>query len=83
LRANVGDLRRTGDQALIHVRGKGAKDFRVPIKSARVEVHEHYLDSRETRIAATAKHRSSDRGPAGQPRFQTQPVGCRAGSSLL
>jgi len=62
LRANVGDLRRSDDGAVIHVRGKGGKDRRVPIEPALVEVLEHYLDGRATRLPATAKKRSS---PAG------------------
>ncbi len=74
LRANVGDLRRTDDGAVIHVRGKGGKDRRIPIESALVAVLEHYLDSRIIRFPATAKRRSSPgRGlaawPAGAPLF--------------
>ena len=62
LRANVGDLRRTDDGAVIHVRGKGGKDRRSPIESALVEVLEHYLDSRAARFPATARQRSSPGG---------------------
>jgi integrase/recombinase XerC len=62
LRANVGDLRHTDDGAVIHVRGKGGKDRRVPIESALVQVLERYLDSRATRFPATAKRRSSPGG---------------------
>ena len=36
LRANVGDLRRSDDGAVIHVRGKGGKDRRIPIEPALV-----------------------------------------------
>ena len=61
LRANIGDLRRTDEGAVVHVRGKGGKDRRIPIESALVDVLEHYLDSRATRFPATAKQRS----PAG------------------
>jgi len=64
LRANVGDLRRTDDGAVIHVRGKGGKDRRVPIEAPLVDVLEHYLNRRATRFPATAKKRSS---PAGGP----------------
>ena len=46
LRANVGDLRRTDDGAVIHVRGKGGKDRRIPIEPALVQVLERYLDTR-------------------------------------
>jgi integrase len=62
LRANVGDLRRTDDGAVIHIRGKGGRDRRVPIEAPLVEVLEHYLDSRALRFPATARKRSS---PAG------------------
>jgi site-specific recombinase XerD len=67
LRANVGDLRRTNDGAVIHVRGKGGKDRRIPIESALVAVLEHYLDSRIMRFPATAKQRSPGRELAAWP----------------
>src|SRR4029079_12099422 len=50
LRANIGDLRRTDDGAVVHVRGKGGKDRRIPIESALVEALEIYLDSRAIRF---------------------------------
>jgi integrase/recombinase XerC len=62
LRANIGDLRRSDGGAVVHVRGKGGKDRRVPIELALVEVLEHYLDSRATRFPATARQRSSPGG---------------------
>ena len=62
-----GDLRRTDDGAVVHVRGKGGKDRRVPIEPALVEVIEDYLDSRGTRFPATAKHRSPGGGLAAWP----------------
>ena len=62
LRANVGDLRRSDDGAVIHVRGKGGKDRRIPIEPALVQVLERYLDGRATRFPATAKRRSSPGG---------------------
>jgi site-specific recombinase XerC len=34
LRANVSDVRRTDDGVVIHVRGKGGKDRRIPVESA-------------------------------------------------
>ena len=46
LRANVGDLRRTDDGAVIHVHGKGGKDRRIPIEPPLVQVLERYLDIR-------------------------------------
>jgi integrase/recombinase XerC len=69
LRTNVGDLRRTDDGAVIHIRGKGGKDRRIPIEAPLVEVLEHYLDSRATRFPTTARKRSSPAGglPAWSP----------------
>jgi len=64
LRANVGDLRPSDDGAVIHVRGKGGKDRRIPIEPALVEVFERYLDSRATRFRATTRRRSPGRGLA-------------------
>ena len=60
MRANVGDLRRTDDGAVIHVRGKGDKDRRIPIEPAMVQILERYLDSRAARFPA--KRRSSPGG---------------------
>ena len=70
VRANVGDLRRTDDGAVIHVCGKGGKDRRIPIEPAMLDVLERYLDSRAARFPAAAKRRSSPAGgltawPAG------------------
>ena len=64
LRANVGDLRPSDDGAVIHVRGKGGKDRRIPIEPGLVEVLEHYLDSRATRFPTTTRRRSPGRGLA-------------------
>ena len=47
LRANIGDLRRTDDGAVLQVRGKGDKDRRIPVEPVLVDVLEHYLDSRK------------------------------------
>jgi integrase len=73
-RANVGDLRRSDDGAVIHVRGKGGKDRRIPIEPALVDILERYLDSRAARFPAAAKRRSSPGGglaawPSGAPLF--------------
>ena len=67
MRANIGDLRRTADGAVIHVRGKGNKDRRIPIEAALVDVLEHYLDSRHHRLPTTAKRRSPTGGLAAWP----------------
>ncbi|MET0995985.1 MAG: tyrosine-type recombinase/integrase [Mycobacterium sp.] len=62
LRANVGDLRRTDDGAIFHVRGKGGKDRRIPIEPVMVDVIERYLDTRAARFPAATRHRSSPGG---------------------
>jgi integrase len=50
LRANIGDLRRTADGAVLQVRGKGDKDRRIPVEAVLVDILEHYLDSRKIRF---------------------------------
>ncbi len=67
INSNIGDLRRTADGAVIHVRGKGNKDRRIPIEAALVEVIEHYLDSRHHRLPTAAKRRSPTGGLAAWP----------------
>jgi integrase/recombinase XerC len=64
---NIGDVRRGADGAVIHVRGKGMKDRRVPIEPALVDVIEDYLNSRHLRFPATAKRRSPTGGLAAWP----------------
>jgi len=59
LRANVGDVRRREDGAIIQVRGKGGKDRSIPVELALVEVLVEYLDSRAVRFPAPARGRSS------------------------
>jgi integrase len=61
LRANVGDIRRKIDGAVVHVRGKGGKVRRIPVESALVEALEEYLDSCAMRFPAAVRQRS----PAG------------------
>jgi integrase len=69
LRANVGDLRPSHDGAVIHVRGKGGKDRRIPIEAPLVEILERYLNSRATRFPATTRQRSPGRGRQGIERL--------------
>ena len=67
LRANIGDLRRTDDGAVIQVRGKGDKDRRIPVEAVLVDVLEHYLDSRKIRFPNTTRRSSPTGGLAGWP----------------
>jgi integrase/recombinase XerC len=54
VRANVGDIRRTDDEAVVEIRGKGGKDRRVPVENSLVEILECYLLSRSIRFPGTA-----------------------------
>jgi len=65
--ANIGDIRITDDGGVIHVRGKGNKDRRIPVEQSLLDVLQRYLDSRATRFAATAKGRTVDAGFAAWP----------------
>ena len=67
VRANIGDLRRTDDGAVLQVRGKGDKDRRIPVEPVLVDVLEHYLDSRKTRFPHTTRRSSPTGGLAAWP----------------
>lgn len=68
LRANIGDVRRTDDGAVVHVRGKGGKDRRIPVELALVGVLEQYLHGRAVRFPGSINRRSSSaRGLASWP----------------
>jgi integrase len=58
LNANVGDIRRTDDGGILHVRGKGNKDRRIPIGAELLVIVDDYLQTRSTRYP-TARRRSS------------------------
>ena len=58
VRANIGDLRRTDDGAVLQVRGKGGKDRRIPVEPVLLDILEHYLDSRKTRFPHTTRRSS-------------------------
>lgn len=47
---NFGDIRLVGDGAVVHVRGKGRKDRRVPIEAPLIRDLKVYLASRRTRF---------------------------------
>jgi site-specific recombinase XerC len=72
-RANVGDIRTTGDRGVIHVTGKGKKDRPVPVEQALIDVINDYLDSRAARFPGSTKRGTVARGlgawPAAAPLF--------------
>lgn len=65
--ANVGDLRITDDGGVIHVRGKGNKDRRIPVEQSLLDVLQRYLDSRAARFADTLIGQSGNTGFAAWP----------------
>jgi site-specific recombinase XerD len=68
IRANVGDIRTTTDGGgVLHVRGKGNKDRRIPVEEALINVVECYLDSRALRFPADIKRRGPSTGIAAWP----------------
>jgi integrase len=64
LRANVGDIRTTDEGGVIHVRGKGGKDRRIPVEQKLIEVLDSYLDSRAVRFPGGMKRRPTAGGLA-------------------
>lgn len=49
IRANIGDVRPTADGGVIHVRGKGRKDRRIPLETTLIDVIGDYLATRAAR----------------------------------
>ena len=64
LRANVGDIRMTDEGGVLHVRGKGGKDRRIPLEQKLIEVLDSYLDSRAVRFP---RWHETPPLPAGSP----------------
>jgi site-specific recombinase XerD len=67
VRADVGDIRSTGEGGVIHVRGKGNKDRGIPVEQALIRELDVYLDSRAARFPGSTKRRPSKGGLAGWP----------------
>ena len=63
LNANVGDIRRTADGGVLHVRGKGNKDRRIPIGADLLEVIDDYLRTRASRFPQSRRRASSSNAP--------------------
>jgi len=55
IRTDVGDIRTTDEGGVIHVRGKGNKDRRIPVEQVLIDVLEQYLDSRAARFPRGGK----------------------------
>ena len=65
---NVADLHLNHDGgAVLHVRGKGNKDRRIPLEESLIKVLECYLDSRALRFPANTKRRGPSTGIAAWP----------------
>lgn len=59
LNANVGDIRRTDTGGVLHVRGKGNKDRRIPIGPELLRVLDDYLMTRASRFPQTRRRSSN------------------------
>lgn len=73
LNANVGDIRRTEDGGVLHVRGKGNKDRRIPVAHELLQLIDDYLVTRSTRFPQPRRRGSGDgvahRFPPNAPLF--------------
>ena len=63
LNANVGDIRRTDDGGVLHVRGKGNKDRRIPVAPELLQLIDSYLETRSARFPQP-RRRGSGNGVA-------------------
>ncbi|WP_161600585.1 tyrosine-type recombinase/integrase [Mycolicibacterium hodleri] len=59
LNASVGDIRRTDDGGVLHVRGKGDKDRRIPVGTELLDVIDDYLRTRTIRYPQTRRRANS------------------------
>jgi site-specific recombinase XerC len=75
--ANVGDIRLTEDGGVIHVRGKGNKDRRIPVEQSLLEVLKRYLDSRSARFPGKTEGRTANTLVAAWPATAALFVGVR------
>lgn len=67
VRADVGDIRPTDEGGVVHVRGKGNKDRRIPVEQPLIREVEAYLDSRAIRFPGSIKRRPTTGGLAAWP----------------
>lgn len=84
---NFGDIRLVGDGAVVHVRGKGRKDRRVPIEAPLIRDLKVYLASRRTRFPSGRRGSSPAGGlgswPADAPLFVSAKDGARITRSTV
>ncbi len=85
---NFGDIRLVGDGAVVHVRGKGRKDRRVPVEAPFITTLEVYLASRRARFPGGQRRGSSPAGglaswPADAPLFVNVKDGTRITRSTV
>lgn len=67
VRADIRDIRPTDEGGVIHVRGKGNKDRRIPVEQPLIRELEAYLDSRAVRFPRSPKRRHTNSGLAAWP----------------
>ena len=66
-RADIRDIRPTEEGGVVHVRGKGNKDRRIPVEQALIRELEAYLASRAARFPRSTKRRPTKGGLAAWP----------------
>lgn len=66
-KANVGDIRRTDDGGVLHVRGKGNKDRRIPVGFELLAVLDDYLTTRTHRFPPTRRRAARNEMPCSFP----------------
>lgn len=64
LNANVGDIRRTDDGGVLHVRGNSNKDRRIPVGTDLLEVIDDYLRTRASRFPVSRRRASGGDAPS-------------------
>ena len=79
---DVGDVRRIGAGALLHVRGKGTKDRRVPIEEPLLAAIEDYLASRAIRFPRRSRGATPAGALEGWPASAPLFVGARDGARI-
>ena len=79
---NIGDIRRVETGAVLHVRGKGTKDRRVPVEAPLLTALEDYLASRVIRFPRRSRSSSPAGSLEGWPASAALFVGTRDGTRI-